>query len=186
MNLGKAALAAAGSFVAAAYLMIGLAGAATSGPTVNIRGVEVPGVLVTEVSPNVAGSPNCLVSGSTCMRDANNLNTSGNPIVEGSNINGPAENLLLIDGGTQYQFAGHTTLCLGLSADDTHAVTQPCNGGHGIVQTRVNRNGAIAIINDAATQHFGTEEDISGVNLNGAQIGPAPAGAQGAFQRWSK
>jgi len=169
---------------AAGYLMIGFAGAAQAGPVTMIRGVAVQGTLVTDASPSVAGSPDCLVSGSTCMRDANNLNVSGNPIVEGSNINGPAENLVLIDGSTEYQFAGHTTLCVGLNSADTEAITQPCNGGHGIVMTRVSRNGAIAIIDDAATQHFGTEEDITAVNVNGDQIGTAAAG-QG-FQRWSK
>lgn len=136
------------------------------------------------VHPNVAGAPDCLASGSTCLRDANDSNSTGNPIVEGSNINGTAENLTW-DASTQtLQFNGHPTLCVGLDSGDSDAVTQACNGGHGIIWIRSVKNGAFRYLSNAATQHFGTTELLTAVNMNGFQIGVAADG-QG-FQRWTR
>ena len=137
-------------------------------------------------------------SGNFLIRDSNNLESVGNPVVEGSQgVFGPATDIQWHDIGTTFTFKGvtyengnlqwqeHTGWCVGGNSSNTAAVMDHCNGGHGVVFPLTTRNGADVFINRAATQANGNSLiDLSGLN-NGSQFDFAGDQLSGWFQRFT-
>jgi hypothetical protein len=108
----------------------------------------------------------CQASGTGCARDANNLDTTGNFVVTGTEITGPAENSRFLGNGSHLnvngtvfqegtlKFTGHTNLCIGTGTGSTQGelVTQPCAGGRGTIWLHGRANGADIWINRLAQQ----------------------------------
>jgi hypothetical protein len=103
----------------------------------------------------------CQASGSGCARDANNLDSTGNFIVTGTEITGPAENTRFFGNGSHLtmngitfqegtlKFIGHTNLCMGTKnpGTDPNLYTRHCSGDTGIIWLHGRANGADVWIN---------------------------------------
>lgn len=118
------------------------------------------------VHPALSGSELCTASAPAlvCVRDANDSNSPGSPIVAGgTDIHGTAEalNMLVVSGGVKLQFAGHTALCVSLASDEVNFVTGNCSTAIGTVFREYTLNGALVFDNRYADQHRGGEWDLT-------------------------
>jgi hypothetical protein len=108
----------------------------------------------------------CQASGTGCTRDANNLDSTGNFVVTGTEITGPAENSKFVYNGNHLmfngnnfpegtlKFTGHTNLCIGTKSVgmDPNLYTRHCSGDTGIIWLHGRANGADVWINRLWTQ----------------------------------
>ena len=126
------------------------------------------------VHPALSGSELCTASAPNlvCVRDANDSNSPGSPIVAGdTDIHGTAEalNMLVVSGGVKLQFAGHTSLCVSLASDGSSFVTGDCSTAIGTVFREYTLNGALVFDNRYADQHHSGEWDLTTTDGVGSQ-----------------